>query len=124
MVTKKKKKEMVNTLTKLRLIFYRFFSKKYYLLLVQETIFSFVPLVFLIVSSLTFSLSFVFSLFSHPHCHLLWSLPSVTPFFDKIFIFRPHQSVNSSIIIWHFGIYQIICTRLFCQLNYLAYVAF
>jgi len=32
--------------------------------------------------------------------------------------------LNLDVSIWHFDIYQTICTRLFCRLNYLAYVAF
>ena len=107
-------------------------SYKYYLLLATGTIFSFTPSIFLMISSFT-SLPFTFSLFSHPHCLLSLTLvsslstyfslymslfspflfPPITPFSDKVLFFFPHKSVNSSLTIWYFGIYQTNCTRIF-----------
>ena len=76
------------TLIKIKLIFYKSFSKKkngkqslshvahnsykYYLLLTQETIFSFAHSAFLTINSLISSLLFIFCLFSHPHHHPFW----------------------------------------------------
>ena len=99
-------------------------SYKYYILLTQEKIFSFAHSTFLTINSLISSPPFIFSLFSHPHYHplqpllfpqisfsicissiffSLFLLPSVTPFFNKVFFFSPHRSINGSIII--FGIF-------------------
>ena len=94
-------------------------SYKYYILLTQETIFSFPHSTFLAINSLTSSLLFVFSLFSHPHYHPLWSLlflqislficlsfsffslfllPSITPFYNKFFFFF-FLLINQSIVL-------------------------
>ena len=73
------------TLIKIRLIFYKLFSKIFFLennlsltqcitlilLLTQKKIFSFVHSAFLTINSLTSSPPFIFSLFSHPHYHPL-----------------------------------------------------
>ena len=105
---------------------------KYYLLLTQETIFSFAHSTFLTIKSLISSLPFVFfsflltsslsppmdsSLLTNFSLYLpLFSffLPFITLFLNKgFFFFSPHKFVNNSITI--FGIYQTICTRLVCQ---------
>ena len=109
-------------------------SYKYYLLLTQEKIFSFTHLAFLTINSLTSSPPFVFFSLYTPSLSpplisslpidfslylplfsffSLFLLPSITPFFNKVFFFAPHRSVNSSITI--FSIYQTLCTGLVCQ---------
>ena len=57
------------TLTKISLIFYRLFSKKKNI--GKQSLFCAMHNSY---SSLTSSLPFTFSLFSHPHCHSFWSL--------------------------------------------------
>ena len=109
-------------------------SYKYYLLWTQEKIFSFAHSTFLTINSLTSSLLFVFFSLLRPSLSpplayslptdfslylplfsffSLFLLPSITPFFNKVFFFAPHRSVNSSITI--FSIYQTLCTGLVCQ---------
>ena len=67
-------------------------SYKYYLLLTQEIIFYFTHSVFLTINSLISSLPFVFSLFSHPHYHPLWSLlfPQISLFICLSSLFSPY----------------------------------
>ena len=119
-------------------------SYKYYLLLVMgnniffhtfnlshDKLFHFSSLYFF--SHLTSSLSAVthFGLFSF---HIFLSLfvsfllislpPDNTILWLGFYFFFPHKSVNSSLTIWYFGIYQTNCTRIFFRLNNLAYAAF
>ena len=55
-------------------------------------------------------------------CFLIENLKTLNP----VFGFLKLKSIYKSSVrtIWHFGIYQTLCTRLFCKLNYLAYVSF